>query len=137
VPQAIDLGPPCPLEHRKELPMRGTTEKVRTWRRDGFVLELWDTHRPTGTGYLGHTRLAYRLSDRGRVIFAGDDFVPPLGVAIDSDDCVAALLFGLTLMPWEVKDDFFDGYTTTQREWLESGRAEELRGIISLVVDDQ
>jgi hypothetical protein len=110
--------------------MRGTTEKVRTWRRDGFILELWDTHRPTGTGYLGHTRLAYRLSDRGRVILAGDDFVPPLGVAIDSDECVAALLFGFTLMPGDVEEEFFESYTPTQAEWLGSGRAEALSAFV-------
>jgi hypothetical protein len=113
--------------------MRGTKEKVRTWRRDGFTLELWDTHRPTGTGYLGHTCLAYRFSDRGRVIFAGDDFVPPLGVAIDSDETVDALLFGFTLMPGDVEDEYFDGYTLTQRTWLESGRAEELAGLAQMI----
>jgi hypothetical protein len=110
--------------------MRGTSEKVRTWRRGGFTLELWDTHRPTGTGYLGHTCLAYRLSDRGRVIFAGDNFVPPLGVAIDSEETVDALLFGFTLMPGDVEDEFFESYTPTQAEWLGSGRAEVLSGLV-------
>ena len=111
--------------------MRGFGERVRTWRRAGFTLELWDTHKPAGTGYLAHTELAYRLSDRGRVIFQAADFVPPLGVAIDGDECVAALLFWFALRPGDVEDDFFAGYTPTQSEWLESGRAEELAAILS------
>jgi hypothetical protein len=110
--------------------MRGFGEKVRTWRRDGFTLEVWDTNVPTGTGRLAHTLLAYRLSDRGRTIFAGDSFSPPLGVCIDSDECVAALLFWFTLQPGDTDDDYFADYTQIQREWLESGRADDLAGII-------
>jgi hypothetical protein len=110
--------------------MRGFAEKVRTWRRDGFVLEVWDTHVPTGTGRMAHTLLAYRLSDRGRVIFLGDGFTPPLGVAIDSDACVAALLSWFTIKPGDVEDDFFFGYTPLQWEWMESGRADELAAMV-------
>src|SRR5215211_573958 len=84
------LFPPAPLTTLPEGEF--VREKVHTWRRAGFTLELWDTHVPTGTGRLAHTLLAYRLSDRGRTIFAGDGFPPPLGVCIDSDECVAALL---------------------------------------------
>jgi len=102
--------------------MRFFAEKVRTWRRAKFTLELWDTHRPTGTGRLAHTLLAYRLSDRGRVIFAGGCFVPPLGVAIDSDECVAACHSQLTMEPGDVEEEF----TPAPRAWLESGRADEL-----------
>ena len=105
--------------------MRPFAEKVRTWRRAGFTLEMWDTHRPTGTGRLAHTLLAYRLSDRGAVIFAGDCFVPPLSVAIDSDECVAACLSQLTREAGDVEDEF----TQAQRAWLESGRADELSGL--------
>jgi hypothetical protein len=109
--------------------MRLFAEKVRTWRRAGFTLEIWDTNRPTGTGRLAHTLLAYRLSDRGRVIFASDCFVPPLGVAIDSDECLAACLSQLTLESGGVEQDHFDEYTPGQRAWLESGRADELSAL--------
>jgi hypothetical protein len=110
--------------------MRLFAEKVRTWRRAGFTLELWDTQVPTGTGRLAHTLLAYRLSDRGRTVFAGDGFAPPLGVAIDSDECVAACLFWLALKPGEVEEEFFDGYTHDQWAWIESGRADDLSTIL-------
>lgn len=110
--------------------MRGFESKVRTWRSNGFVLELWDTHRPTGTGYLAHTHLAFRLSDRGQTVFAGDHFAPPLSVSIDSDECVVACLRWFTLQPGDVEDGYFESYSPSQREWLESGRADELAGIV-------
>jgi hypothetical protein len=110
--------------------MRGFAEKVRTWRRDGFRLDLWDTHVPAGTGYLGHTLLAYRLTDRGRTIFQGDRFIPPLGVSIDSDECVAACLFWFTLQPGDVDEEFFEGHTTLQREWMESGRVGDQSAVV-------
>jgi hypothetical protein len=109
--------------------MRGIGERVRVWRQDGFTLELWDTHRPTGTGRLAHTLLAYRLSDRSRVIFQGDSFTPPLGVCIDSDECVAACLFWFTLKPGDTDEEFFEGYTPQQRKWIESGRVDDLSSI--------
>ena len=105
-------------------------EKVRTWRRGGFTLELWDTHVPTGTGRLAHTLLAYWFSDRGRVIFVGDDFSPPLGVCIDGDECLVGLLFWSALRPGDTDADYFAGYTPLQREWVESGRADDLAGIV-------
>lgn len=113
--------------------MRFAFDPVRRWKRDGFVLELWDTHVPTGRGYLGDTYLAFRFSDRGRVIFQGSNFAPPLGVAIDSDECVAACLFGFTLRPGDVGEEFFDGYTPLQLAWMDSGRAEEFRDLAATI----
>jgi hypothetical protein len=110
--------------------MGGFGEKVRTWRGGGFTLELWDTNIPTGTGRLAHTLLAFRLSDRGRVIFAGDGFSPPLGVCIDSDECIASLLFWFTLQQGDTDAGYFADYTALQREWVESGRAEDLAGVV-------
>jgi hypothetical protein len=112
--------------------MRGYAEKVRTWRRDGFTLELFDTHNPTGRCILADTYLAYRFFDRGRVIFQGQGFAPPLGVCIDSDECVAACLFWFTLRPGDTDDEYFESYTPAQKRWVESGRAEEL----SIIVDE-
>src|SRR5438270_420156 len=102
--------------------MRFDWSKIRNWNRDGFKLVLWDTSIPTGRGYLADTLLAYQFSDRGRVIFSGRNFVPPLGVPIDPDECVAACLFGFTLRPGDVEMDYFDGYTPHQSDWMESGR---------------
>lgn len=110
--------------------MRGFREKLRTWRRDGFTLELWDTHVPTETGRFAHTLLAYRLSDRGRVLFVGDGFAPPLGVAIDCDECLVVLLSWFTLKPGDTDDEFFDTYTPEQRAWVESCRADQLAWMV-------
>src|SRR4051812_45588942 len=110
--------------------MRFFHERIGAWRRDGFTLELWDTHHPIGTGIMGHTLLAYRLSDRGRTIFAGEGFVPPLGVCVDADETVAALLFWFTWEPGDTDEEFFDAYTPMQREWVESGRADDLSAIL-------
>ncbi len=106
--------------------MRFAWSKIRVWRRDGFTLVLFDTHVPTGRGYLADTLLAFQFNDRGHVIFQGRDFLPPIGVAIDSDECVVACLFGFTLKPGDVEEEFFDGYSPLQRAWVESGRADEL-----------
>lgn len=104
--------------------------KIRTWRRDGFKLVLWDTHVPTGRGYMADTLLAFQFSDQGRVIFSGRCFAPPLGVAVDSDECVAACLFGFTLRPGDVEEEFFDGYTSCQRAWVETGRPDEMYALV-------
>jgi hypothetical protein len=73
---------------------------------------------------LADTLLAYRFSDGGR------NFVPPLNVAIDSDECVAACLFGSTLKPGDVEEEFVDGYSPRQREWMETNRVDELYGVV-------
>jgi hypothetical protein len=104
--------------------------KIRTWKRDGFKLVLYDTHVPTGRGFMADTLLAYRFSDGGRVIFSGRGFAPPLGVAIDSDECVAACLFAFCLRPGDVEEEFFDGYTARQRAWLETDRVDELYALV-------
>ncbi len=104
--------------------------RIRTWKSDGFKLVLFDTHVPTGRGYLADTLLAFRFYDRGRVIFQGRNFAPPLGVSIDSDEAVAACLFPFTLRPGDVEEEFFDGYSIRQRNWLETGRPGELYVIL-------
>lgn len=110
--------------------MRFVWSKIRTWRSDGFRLTLWDTHVPTGRGYMADTLLAYHFSDRGRIIFSGRNFAPPLGVSIDSDECVAACLFRFTLRPGDVEEEYFDGYTPRQRVWIESDRVDELYALV-------
>ncbi|QDV35354.1 hypothetical protein [Tautonia plasticadhaerens] len=65
------------------------------------------------------------------MIFQAADFIPPLGAVIDGDECVAAVLFWLCLQPGDVEEGYFAGYTPTQSEWLESGRAEELAVILA------
>src|SRR4051812_11802848 len=110
--------------------MRYVWSKIRTWKRNGFRLVLWDTHIPTGRGYLADTLLAYQFSDRGRVIFQGRTFVPPLGVPIDSDECVAACLFSFSLRHGDVEEECFDGYTPRQRAWMETERVDELYALV-------
>ena len=104
--------------------------KVCTWRNQGFKLTLYDTHVPTGRGIIADTLLAYRFSDRGKVIFAGDGFAPPLAVAIDSDECVTACLNLFTLRPGDLDDEFFDGFTARQRRWVDSDRPDDLGTLV-------
>ncbi len=101
-------------------------ELIKTWRKSGFTLRMWDT----GTrDWRGQTRISYELKDSHRVIFAGDDFGCSPMHADDSLASVAALLGFLTLRPGDTDREYFDKYTPNQMEWCESARCEELRMI--------
>jgi hypothetical protein len=103
-------------------------ELIKTWRNDGFYLRLYDTGR---TGMYGKARLAYRFSDRGKLIFEGDDlFCSPMH-CIDSLDSVFALLGFLSLRPGDTDSEYFDPYTKEQMAWCQSGRAEWLSCLVS------
>jgi len=102
-------------------------EFIKTWRRDGFSLRLYDTGR---TGDYGKARLAYRFRDRGTLIFEGDDFFCSPMHAIDSLDCVYSLLGFLSLRPGDTDSEYFDGYTPEQMAWCQSGRAEWLSCLV-------
>ncbi len=96
---------------------------IRTWRSEGFRLELFNTHESYRGG--PQTRLAYQFFDSGwhRVagkppvetrIFAGDDFgCSPLH-SIDGDNCVAGLL---AFFSNDTDTDTEDEWTDEQREW--------------------
>ncbi len=74
--------------------------------------------------------MAFQFSDGGKVIFQGRNFVPHLGVAIDSDEAVTACLVSFTLKPGDVEEEFFDGFTSRQLDWLESDRVAELSSLV-------
>ena len=94
-------------------------EHLRTWQADGFRLDLFYA----GTGW-GRVRLAYEFSDRGEVIFAGDDFYPSPLHSYDGDEAIAALLGFLALRPGDTDREHFDRYTNRQLAWAyERGEA--------------
>jgi hypothetical protein len=108
-------------------------EPNRVWRRDGFTLKLWDTHRRDSYGK--HV-LAYKLLDGGRLIFKGDDFhCSPLHV-VDSLDTVEGLLAFLTLRPGDTDSDYFALYTPRQLAWCRSPRC-ELLSFIRLELEER
>jgi hypothetical protein len=104
-----------------------TGELIKTWRRDGFSLRLYDTGR---TGQYGKARLAYRFRDKGKLIFEGDDFFCSPLHAIDSLDSVYSLLAFLSLRPGDTDSEYFESYTPEQMNWCQSGRAEWLSCIV-------
>jgi hypothetical protein len=95
---------------------------LRTWAADGFVLEMYSTNK---TDDRGQTVIAYRLTDRGEVIFQEHDFCGSPMHADDSDQSVAALLGFLSLKPGDTDREYFDKYTPRQKEWCRE-RGEEL-----------
>jgi hypothetical protein len=107
-------------------------DHLRTWREDGFRLDLWDTGR---TDSIGKTLLRYALFDeewqridppeRRGLIFEGEDFAVGMSTPIDSDAAVGSLLGFLSLRPGDVESEYFEGYTASQIEWRDA-RAEEL-----------
>jgi len=107
--------------------MTGQNDSRKEMLRDvlinGYRLETWDTYR---TDRLGKSVLAYRFTGPdGEVIFEGADFCCSPLCAIDSDDCLRALLGFLTLQPGDTDEDYFDAYTDRQLEFAE-GDAEYL-----------
>ena len=104
------------------------SELIRTWKREGFKVELFDLNRRNW----GKNILGYNCYDGEWLVFSGDDLgCSPLH-AIDSDDSIFALLGFLTLKPGDTDQEYFDDYTDCQLDWCKSGRCEEL----SLMVYD-
>lgn len=98
-------------------------EHLKTWRRDGFSLSLWQTGR---TDRWGKSILAYQLSDHGTVIFTGSDYHCSPMHAIDSDEAAEGLLAFLSLRDGDTDDEYFAAYTPTQLAFRDSSRCEEL-----------
>ena len=98
-------------------------ELIKTWRKSGFTLRLWDIY---SRDWRGQTVLAYELKDGRKVIFSGDDFAGSPMHADDSRETVASLLGFLTLKPGDTDREYFDKYTKDQLAWRESSRCEEL-----------
>ena len=109
-------------------------EHIRTWKAEGFRLELFNTHTLHHGG--PQQRIAYQLFDsdwhthagvlpKEVRIFAGDDFGCSPMDSIDGDGCVAGLLGFLSLRPGDTDADYFDDYTEEQKAWCDA-RAEYL-----------
>lgn len=105
---------------------------IKTWKRDGFTLRLYDTNVPTGTGRLGETFLAYDFFDGQKLIFTGDRYRVAPGYAVDSMASVYGLLGFLSLKPGDTDDEYFKDYSPAQMAWVESGRAEDLGLLVAL-----
>lgn len=91
-------------------------EYLMTWESaEGFRLDLFDT----GTLHRGgpQQRLAYVFRQDGNVIFRGADFGCSPMNAIDSAECIIALLGFLSLQDGDTDDDYFADYTPEQLEW--------------------
>lgn len=96
---------------------------VKTFSRDNFRLDLWDTGRVDG---FGKTILRYALFDEtqpfGRgIVFEGEDFACSCLHAVDSDATVAALLGFLSIKRH---------VTARQLAWRDSVRADDLALIV-------
>lgn len=109
-----------------------TDDLIRAWEEDGFRLELFDTYQTDH----GKETLAYRLYDRGQLIFEGGDFGPSPLHATDSDDTLAGLLAFLSLRPGDTDPDYFESYTLGQMAWATSGRAEQM-GILQDEIEER
>lgn len=96
-------------------------ELIRTWTSGRFRLELFDTHRQD---WRGQTRLAYRFSDTGKLIFEGADFAGSPLHADDSDETAAALLSFLSLRPGDTDAEHFEHYTPEQLDWCRANGEE-------------
>jgi hypothetical protein len=106
---------------------------IRVWRREGFTLKLWDTHRQDR---YGKPILAYKLFDDGRLIFKGEDFHGSPLHAIDSLDTVEALFAFLTLRPGDTDPEYFANYSPRQMAWCRGARC-ELLGSIRLELEER
>jgi len=97
---------------------------LKRYRKDGFTLTMYDTHRQD---WRRQTIIAFRFLDRGKLIFEGSDFAGSPMHADDSLDTVASLLSFLSLQPGDTDAEYFDKYTPEQMEWCRGFRADELR----------
>lgn len=108
-------------------------ELIKTWRKDGFTLRLYDLFKRDS---LGKSILAYELKDGRKVIFSGDDFACSPLHGIDSLDTVVSLLGFLTLKPGDTDREYFDKYTPDQLEWCQSFRC-DLLSLIQLELEER
>lgn len=99
-------------------------ELINIWRKDGFVLKVWDTN--TRDHPHGRHILAYKLYDGDELIFKGTDFCCSLCKAVDSVETIEGILAFLSLRPGDTDREYFDDYTPRQMEWCQSARCEEL-----------
>lgn len=88
-----------------------------------FTLTMWDCHRLQQGGpqsKIGYSLTAKHDDGKRYRIFEGEDYGCSPLYAIDSDDCVFALMGYLTLRPGDTYREHFDGYTDLQREFCDN-----------------
>ena len=103
-----------------------TYEKIKVWAKDGFRLTLYNPNR---RDHMGKNVLAYRFTDKGKVIFQGEDFACSPMHSVDSLSTVYSLLGFLSLRPGDTDKEYFDKYTPEQLAWADE-RAEYLSCLV-------
>lgn len=98
---------------------------IKLWRRDGFLVRLWDMQSPGLGGYY----VAYEFYDNKQLIFSGEDYKPPYWAAIDSIGAVVSLLLWFILKPGDTDSEYFEQFTDEQMKWIESERRDKLEEI--------
>lgn len=81
-----------------------------------FCLTVYDTYK---RDHMGKYVLAYRLTMDGNDLFTGADFACAPGHSIDGNGCIESLMGFLTLRPGDTDADYFEKYTTEQKEYCE------------------
>jgi len=104
-----------------EVPGLGT--RVRIWEREGYRLEIYDTHNETSS----HWTVAGVLYDNGRKIFDKAPIDISKIYAVDEERVIPHVLSWFTLKPGDTDADYFNGYTKEQLEWCEGDRNDWLR----------
>jgi len=92
--------------------LRNVTLRPYRDERISFTLNTFDSGR---SDHLGKSILEYQFQGPdGKIIFEGSDFACSPMNAIDSDECVRALLGFLTLRPGDTDAEYFENYTQEQ-----------------------
>ena len=87
-----------------------------------YRLKTWDTNR---CDHMRKSIIGYELRQDQTLLFTGEDFACSPMHAIDSDECVAALMNFLTLRPGDTDSEYFENYNAKQLEFC-SNHAEAL-----------
>lgn len=82
-------------------------------RVDEHLVELFDEGTKGGRPSLG-----FRVHTDDTLVWQGHEFTPSGGVEPASTEAVAELLTWVTLRPGDTDDEFFDGHTAEQHDWL-------------------
>lgn len=101
----------------------GSMDLIKTWRKDGFTLRMWDTFK---RDWRGQTVIHYQLKDGRKEIFQGDDFSCSPMHSDDSLHSVCSLLGFLSTREGDTDKEYFAKYTPEQLDWTRSNRCEQL-----------
>src|SRR5262245_43202302 len=114
-------------------------DHIRTFERNGFRLDLWDTHR-VDHSFHDYAVLSFVLMDdtqpgREKLVFEGEMSCPPQ--RLGSNLTVVSVLLHLSIRPDEADDiDAHLNLTPEQLAWLDR-RGEDLREIAAELMDSQ